>query len=406
MKKVILLAALALPMTMFAQKEIKPSLPKAQKALKDKKLDEAKAIIDVTTTSPEFMVDKKGEPTKKAAEAWFFKGLIYAAIDTCKVDAFKALEAEPFKVATESFAKARALTKDNKIDFYKNDLGMPLITETQVFPFFADSYAKKAISFYQDDKDYAKGFEYIERTLYFVPEDTSILMNAGVFFAPSAKEYDKAIMYIRKYQAKGGKSSDAYVQLFSIYRDSKKDLDQALVVAKEAIAKFPNNTEFPKYELDIYIKMNKLPEARTIMERQAKEDPNDKESRYYCGVISMELKEPEAALKWFDEAIKLDPKYFDAHLAKADIIYSDAKAVKTQMNNLGNSKDDFKKKVELDKVYQDKLRIALPYWEACEKLSPDDAKVLDNLYLMYTDLEMTAQVTRVEKRMKALGLLD
>ena len=76
MKKVILLAALALPMTMFAQKEIKPSLPKAQKALKDKKLDEAKAIIDVTTTSPEFMVDKKGEPTKKAAEAWFFKGLI------------------------------------------------------------------------------------------------------------------------------------------------------------------------------------------------------------------------------------------------------------------------------------------------------------------------------------------
>jgi hypothetical protein len=52
------------------------------------------------------------------------------------------------------------------------------------------------------------------------------------------------------------------------------------------------------------------------------------------------------------------------------------------------------------------LRVALPYWEALEKMSPDEGKVLDNLYLMYSDLEMTAQVTRIEKRMKALGLLD
>jgi len=142
------------------------------------------------------------------------------------------------------------------------------------------------------------------------------------------------------------------------------------------------------------------------MEKQAKENPTDKEARYYCGVINMELKDNAAALTWFDEALKLDPKYFDAQVAKSEIIYSDAKSVKTQMNNLGNSKDDFKKKVELDKVYQEKLRVALPYWEACEKLSPDDAKVLDNLYLIYTDLEMTAQMTRIEKRMKALGLLD
>jgi hypothetical protein len=28
------------------------------------------------------------------------------------------------------------------------------------------------------------------------------------------------------------------------------------------------------------------------------------------------------------------------------------------------------------------------------------------LYIIYNDLEMTAQVTRIEKRMKTLGLLD
>ncbi len=406
MKKVVLLAALAIPMTLLAQKEVKPNLIKAEKSYKEGKYDEAKAIIDVTTASQEFMVDKKGQPSRKAAEAWFYKGLIYASIDTCKNEAFKALEAEPFKVAQESFAKAKELAKDGKIDFYSNAMGIPYITATQVFPYFADSYVKKALYYYQEKKDYKTAFDYIERTLYFIPEDTAILMNAGVFFGPSANEDDKSIEYIRKYQAKGGKSSDAYIQLFSIYRDKKKDLNKALAVAQEAIAKFPNNTEFPKYELDIYIKQNRLPEARTIMEKQAKENPTDKEARYYCGVINQELKDDVAARKWYEEALKLDPKYFDAHVAIAEIVYTDAKTVKKEMNNLSNSKEDFKKKVELDKVYQEKLRVALPYWENCEKLSPDDAKVLDNLYLMYTDLEMTAQVTRIEKRMKALGLLD
>src|SRR5262245_19938861 len=120
MKKVVLLAALVMPMTMLAQKEIKPSLPKAQKAFKDKKLDEAKSIIDVTTESQEFMLNKEGQPSKKAAEAWFYKGMIYIAIDTGKNEAFKTLAPDAFKIGVESFDKAKALTKDNMIDFHKN----------------------------------------------------------------------------------------------------------------------------------------------------------------------------------------------------------------------------------------------------------------------------------------------
>jgi hypothetical protein len=93
-------------------------------------------------------------------------------------------------------------------------------------------------------------------------------------------------------------------------------------------------------------------------------------------------------------------------LGLAELVYLDAKVEKDKMNQLGNSKDDLNKKIAIDKVYQEKLKVALPYWEKCEKLSPDDGKVLDVLYMIYNDLEMTAQVTRIEKRMKTLGLLD
>ncbi|MFM8740201.1 MAG: hypothetical protein ACKOC0_08355, partial [Cytophagales bacterium] len=131
MKKVVLFMMLILPIAAAAQKEIKPSVSKAEKALKDGKFDEAKAIIDVTTSNQEFMVDKKGNPSKNAAKAWFLKGLIYAGIDTTKAEKFKSLDANPYQVAVESFAKAKELgkEKDGKdvTHFLSDDMGLPML---------------------------------------------------------------------------------------------------------------------------------------------------------------------------------------------------------------------------------------------------------------------------------------
>lgn len=405
MKKIAIVLMFLAPFVTMAQKEIKPSIANAEKALRAGKLDEAKAIIDATTTNQTFMVDKKGNPSKNAAKAWYLKGIIYAGIDTTSVQQYKSLVPDGFPIAKEAFEKSKELDKGETPAFVNDASGFPMMN-TQVNAYMAQKYFDAAVKYYQDDKDYKKAFEYTERTLYFIPEDTSILMNAGVFFGPSADEYDKSIEYINKYHAKGGTNTDSYIQLFSIYRDKKKDNEAALKVAQEMVKKYPNNPEFPKYELDMYVKMNRLPEAKQAMLKQANANPNDKESRYFLGVISFELKDQVEARKWYEEAIKLDEKYFEPQLALAELVYLDAKEVKNQMNQLGNSKEDFQKKVNLDKTYQDKLRVSLPYWEKCEKLSPDDPKVLDVLYLIYTDLEMTAQVTRIEKRMKALGLLD
>jgi tetratricopeptide (TPR) repeat protein len=407
MKKIVIFILLigCVSFTSLAQKEIKPSTSNAEKALRAGKYDEAKAIIDATTSNQGYMVDKKGGPSKNAATAWYLRGVIYAAFDTTKVESAKALVPDGFPTAKESFDKAKEIDKGETPAFLKDAMGFPLMNE-QVSAFMAQSYFTNAVTAYQDDKDYKKAFEFTERTLYFIPNDTAVLMNTGIFFAPSAGEYDKAIKYIRQYQEKGGASQDAYIMLFSIYRDQKKDNDAALALSQELVAKYPNNSEYPKFLLDMYVKMNKLPQAKELMEKQAAADPQDKESRYFLGVINNELKDSESAKKWFQEAIKIDPTYFEPQLALAELIYQDAKTVKAEMNQLGNSKEDFNKKVKLDKDYQDKLRVTLPYWEKCEKLSPDDVKVIDVLYIIYSDLEMTAQVTRIEKRMKTLGLLD
>lgn len=405
MKKLLFVLAIAVPLTSQAQKEIKPSIPKADKALKENKLDQAKAIIDATTSSQEFMVDKKGQPSKNAAKAWYLKGVIYSAIDTSKNEAFRALVAEPFPIAMEAFTKAKEIDGNKSASFINDQFGLPMLNNI-VETGFAQAWFNKAVVAYQEEQDYQKALKLIEETMFFIPNDTSVLMNAGVFFAPAADENEKTIEYCRKYLAAGGKSADAYIMMFGTYRDKMKDYDNALKVAQEAIAKYPNNPDFPRYELDIYIKQNKLPEAKAAMEKQVAADPTDKESRYYLGVINYELKDYDAAKKWYQEATALDPKYFEPQLAYAELIYMDAKAVKAEMNQLGITKEDQKKRFALDKVYVEKLKISLPYFEALEKMSPDEPKVLDTLLNIYSDLDVQAGITRIEKRMKALGLLD
>src|SRR3989337_195467 len=104
-----------------------------------------------------------------------------------------------------------------------------------------------------------------------------------------------------------------------------------------------------------------------------------------------------------EDALKIDPQYFEAQLYLAKLMYSEAAAIKKEMSNLGISAADKKKKFDLDKVLVEKLKIALPYWEKAEKLKPDDQEVLDTLYAMYTDLDMQDQMKRIDKRYKDLG---
>src|SRR5213592_756113 len=103
MKKILFVMLMAMASMVYAQ--VKPSIPKAEKALKEGKLAEAKSIIDATTASQEFMVDKKGKPSKNAAKAYYIKALVYFAIDTTRKEEFKSLDPNPFAVAKEAFER-------------------------------------------------------------------------------------------------------------------------------------------------------------------------------------------------------------------------------------------------------------------------------------------------------------
>lgn len=406
MKKIALALFLA-PAILFAQeKEIKPNVNKAENARKKGKFDEAKTIIDATVANQEYMT-KDGKPSKNAAKAWYVRGLIYAGIDTTKVEKYKSLDPNPFAVAKESFEKAKEIDSKSE-SFIKDDLSAD-IKNTTVAANIAQNYLTKALDFYQKDKDYKKAFDYMERVVFLLPTDTTMLLNAGVYFGPSAGEFDKALVYIKKYHDAGGHNPDSYIQQYSIYY-KKKEFDTALKIAQDLTAKFPDNMDYLNMEYNLYTQLNRLPEAKALMEKKASKDPKDRESRYFLGLIANEMKNPEEAKKWMTEATKIDPSYYEAYLVLAKLSYGDARKVREQRNEVGTTKDaDIKKRQELFQLIHTKLKESVPYWDKCAELKPTDEETLYGLLSVYGDLSAydetyEKKVEALKKKMKSLGL--
>src|SRR4051794_37585903 len=106
MKKYTLLLLLLATVAAYAQKAPKPNLNKALQLWTENKLDEAKTMIDAATTY---------EKTMNDAKTFYYRGLIYASIDTTSNATFKALAPDAFEVALESFKKADEMSPGKEL---------------------------------------------------------------------------------------------------------------------------------------------------------------------------------------------------------------------------------------------------------------------------------------------------
>jgi len=388
MRKIVIAVLIALPVLAFAQKEVKPNPNKALNSLKAKKYDEAKATIDAATTYEKTMNDGK---------TWFYRGLIYGALDTTST--YTSTE-DLATIAGESFKKADELSGGKSGTYYISDAsGLPILYE-QVKSSISQRYLVNGDKLFGTE-EYAKALVEFEKGIKF-NGDTVFYQYAG-YAAYNAEDRTKAAGYLRKYVEKGGRQAQA-ITMAPLLEYEDKNYEQALADARAVLKVVPNQKDMKIVELNSLIELKKYDEASKIIEAKLAENPNDPQENYLLGMLNNELGKEAEAKKNFENALKADPKHFDAALALARFAYKDAKAVKDQMNALGISAADKKKRFELDAIYVEKLKGVLPYWERCEKIKPDDQTVLDALYLMYTDLDNQTELKRIEKRYKELGL--
>jgi tetratricopeptide (TPR) repeat protein len=391
MKRFMILLLVLASAAVYAQKAVKPNLNKALASLKEGKHAEAKENIDAAITN---------EKLKEDGKTWYYRGLIYMAIDTTSNEEVKALAPDAFNVAKEAFAEADKRADKKKEYFVPDASGLPQ-TKTQQVQWWGGSHVNKGAKAYQEE-DYEAALQSFEKATEINPDDTLAYFYGG-FAAYQGENYDKAIENFTKYNEKGGTSPDSYSLLFNILSGPKEDKEKALAVVREARKKYPQNPDYPKMEIGALIDLNRIDEAKSGLVEAIKKEPDNKILHFYLGYANATTNNVEEAKKNYEDALKVDPNYFEAQLYLAKLMYADALAIKKQMGQLGISADDKKKRFELDKVLVEKLKIALPYWEKAEKLNANDQEVLDALYNIYGDLDMQDQAKRIEKKYKELG---
>lgn len=403
MKKVILILLLA-PAFVFAQKPVKPSLSKALTLMQSGKLGEAKDMIDAATTYEKTMNDGK---------TWYYRGLIYASLDTTSNESFKSLSPNALEIAIESFKKADQM-EPNK-EYFISDPNDITSAASNTLPIqlerLSNFYLDKGIKLIQQDEpDYIGSIAKIEKSKYVFENAMKSYGNDTLAYyvlaiaAQAAEKYDTAITATNQYLKKGGRAKEAYLILYQIYVGPRKDKEKALEVIRQGKAALPNEYQFSLIEIELLIDLQKVDEAKKGLEEAVVKEPGNKAINFYLGYVHLSQNNLTEARKYFEAALKIEPNYFEAQVFLAKIVNEDAKKIKRQIVALGITPADRKKKLELDVVYVEKLKIALPYWEKAEKLNPSDREVLDELHSIYADLGNDAQVNRIEKRYKELGI--
>jgi tetratricopeptide (TPR) repeat protein len=407
MKRITLLLFMLAGVTAFAQKQEKPNVNKALTAWKDGKLDEAKRIIDMATTY---------EKTMNDGQTWYYRGLIYASLDTTQNATYQALATDPLKTAIESFNKADELGKAGKD--YVLVLNTGIATKTIQIEQLANYYLDKGLKKLQEEDDYEGSLGFLDKSRVVYEGQMKTYSNDTLLYYllglsnRYAEHFEPAIENFNKYFEKGGKSRDAFVMLYQIYNDHLENKEKALEVVRQAKAKLPNNTDFPKLEIGLLIDLNKIDDARINLENAIKADPTNYTYHYYLGYVNRQLNNLEASRKNFNDALKNNPNYFEAQYELATTYLIDVEKTTKEINALGISQADTKKKPALVQKRVKESEVALPYLEKAEKMVTKDTnkeveiELYQRLSLLYYYIADDKNSDRVAKKLKALGVED
>jgi len=402
MKKILLILLLA-PAVVFGQKAPKPNTKKILSLYQDGKYKEAKEQADISVADPKVGLD---------GYAWYYRGLVYATLDTINDASLKSLEAEPRKVALESFQKAEDLNKKKDTEYFVMAPGTYTpVNKSQQLEQWSNWYLGKSIKMLQmEEPDYNGSYangkiarSIFENYMSKYPNDT-LTYYVQSLAAINIMHYDSAEEAALKYREKGGKNPDMYLILFQIYND-KGDKVKALEIAKEGREKFPFREDFAKNELNVYLTTKQFDAAKAMVEEQVQTDPSA-ETYYLLGELNKELKNKPEALKAYGKALELDANHFDTNASMAEMTYAEVGEVRKERD----ATKDIAKRQELYQKIAQELRETVPYWEKLEALKPNDENVLYGLQSIYNDLsaydeaKYSAKLKKLKAKMKALNL--
>ncbi len=365
----------------------KPKINQAN-ALREKgELAEAKSIID------EAIVFEK---VKDNAKTWYYRGLIYATIDTTSNAEHAALSDKAMEEAVKAFAKASELDPEEKGLYITGDLGIPVLMSQQVGDYFSFYYNKGVESF--QNNEYQKAVDNFQNAAHISAEDTSAIVNAA-YAAHNGELYDQAVKYYGHAVERGAGSIDLYYNPINILISAKKDNEAALALIDKALVAFPNDPNLTKNRINLLIQLDKVGEAKEDLVKAIEAEPDNADLYFTLGVLLDETDDVAGSKESYSKAIGIDSEHYGANFNYGVVLINEAQDIIKEVNNLGMSSADQKKAREMQPIIKDKLKAALPQWEKIYQLKSDDTQVMETLAYIYNNLDMKEKFNEISSKM-------
>jgi Tetratricopeptide repeat len=386
----------------------------------------AKPILATAKTH----IDKASTNAKTSAlpQTFALKAAIYASLASIDEDA---------AAATSDYATAQdALTKAQAADT-KNE-NATLIKHSTVE--LAQVQLNKGVKAFQS-KSYDEAYKAFDAARQLVPEDTTAILYTAIS-ASNAKNYPAAISSYNKLVTVASYSTKskitAYNDMATLYLYNK-DTTGATKAITDAVAKFPDNADLRKREIEVSLQAGQQSNLIGKIETAIKGDPNNKTLYYYEGltysqtaeITGNELKKLQKAAakaakagakpaadpqieklkqtrldnysksaEQYKKAVAIDPNYFEAVLnlgyviiAPAIDIYNDAQQLPTTQQKAYDA--------EMAKAAT-QFDLAKPYVLKAVELNPQSQDALINLKSYYLGKKDTENANAVQKKIDAL----
>nr|MBS0036833.1 hypothetical protein [Saprospiraceae bacterium] len=204
-----------------------------------------------------------------------------------------------------------------------------------------------------------------------------------------AGETDLAEKYMLHLYEKRYDESRVYVTLFNMYVEDNEE--KALEILETGKKVSPEDIDILYAEINYYIAKNDFKNLQEKLTVAIEKDPENHTLYNVLGNVFMNLmteameneeeedviqKYFETSLKYLEEAIELEPTFFEPYYTIGSIYFNRAAILTQRMNELTMSREDQKLYEQYTKEANELFNKALPYFKKAESLEPNDITTL------------------------------
>lgn len=385
MKKVmILLAVLLTANVMMAQKKDRTD---AYMYNKNGQYAKAMASIEKCVNHEQFA----GMKPNDQAQAWLYRAAIYQNIIQSGDEALIAQAPNALEIVYESLMncmKNPEYLNDNKQEIYQRVGNVMNTYYTKGADDYNTGKFAEAAPMFKKAYDIAKSLG---------GSDANDMLNFAATSALRAEDYATALGYFNELKNNGVDGVDVYKHLAACY-NGMGDSENAMAMINAGLEKDPSDASLIVEKVNAYMKEGKTVEAVEDINKLLALDPQNAQLLFVLGTIygdenNKDVYDTEKAKKYYEDAIEINPDYYDAIYNLGALYITMSNKLKTEANELPLNK--VKEYNDLVKQAEDLVRTGLPYVKKAYETQPTP-EVKNVLKTMYVQLKMNEEAKALD----------